>query len=57
MVVLSHVKFQNKDTYNHEESFETLSKVNAGNPVFKDGKFVGGDNTMTRRLKKAIACW
>ena len=46
------LKFQNKDTYNHEESFETLSKVNAGNPVFKDGKFVGGDNTMTRRLKE-----
>jgi len=46
------LKFQNKDTYNHEESFETLSKVNAGNPVFKDGRFVGGDNTMTRRIKE-----
>ena len=46
------LKFQNKDTYNHEESFETLSKVNAGNPVFKDGRFVGGDNTLSRRLKE-----
>lgn len=46
------LKFQNKDTYNHEESFETLSKVNAGKPVFKDGKFVGGDNTLSRRLKE-----
>ena len=46
------LKFQNKDTYNHEETFETLSKVNGGNPVFKDGKFVGGDNTLSRRLKE-----
>jgi len=46
------LKFQNKDTYNHEESFETLSKINSGNPVFKDGRFVGGDNTLTRRVKE-----
>lgn len=46
------LKFQDKDSYNHEESFETLSKVNKGNPVFEGGTFVGGDNTMTRRLKE-----
>lgn len=46
------LKFQNKDTYNHEESFETLSKVNAGKPVFKDGRFVDADTTLARRVKE-----
>jgi len=45
------LKFQNKDTYNHEETFEVLSRVNNGRPVFEDGRFVGGDTTLTRRVK------
>jgi len=46
------LKFQNKDTYNHEESFETLRRVNNGRPVFDDGRFVNDDTTLTRRVKE-----
>ena len=46
------LKFQNADTYNHEETFETLRKVNKGSPVFKDGRLVDTDTTLTRRVKE-----
>lgn len=46
------LKFQDKDTYNHEESFETLRLVNKGQPVFKKGRFVDSNNTLSRRVKE-----
>lgn len=47
------LKFQNKDTYNHEESFETLGAVNKGKPVFdKNDRLVDVDTTLVRRLKE-----
>lgn len=45
-------KFQNKDTYNHEETFKTLGRVNNGSPVFEDGRLVDNDTTLTRRVKE-----
>lgn len=44
--------FQDKDTYNHEEPFETLRLVNKGQPVFKDGRLAEVDTTLTRRVKE-----
>ena len=46
------LKFQNQDTYNHEEPFETLRKVNKGSPVFNDGRLVDTDTTLTRRMRE-----
>jgi len=46
------LKNQNKDTWNHEENFETLTRVNNGKPVFDKGRFVDVDTTLTRRVKE-----
>lgn len=46
------LRFQNADTYNHEETFETLRAVNKGKPVFKNGRLTDVDNTLTRRVKE-----
>jgi len=46
------LRWQNKDTYNHEETFETLRKINRGHPAFENGCFVDDDTTLTRRVKE-----
>lgn len=47
------LKFQDKDTYNHEETFETLSMINKGKPVFdREARLVDLDTTLTRRVKE-----
>jgi hypothetical protein len=43
------LRFQDQDAYNHEESFETLRRVNNGHTVFKDGRLANDDTTLTRR--------
>ena len=44
------LKFQDKDTWNHEAPLKTLRKINPNAPVIRNGKAV--DNTLTRRLKE-----
>ena len=46
------LRFQDQDTYNHEESFETLRRVNNGRPVFEGGRLANDDTTLTRRVKE-----
>ena len=44
------LKFQNKDTWDHEVPLKVLRKINPNHPVIKKGRLV--DNTITRRLKE-----
>jgi len=44
------LKNQTKDTWNHEEPFKQLRKINPNKPVIKNGRLL--DNTVTRRLKE-----
>jgi len=44
------VKWQNRDTWNHESPLKVLRKINPNHPIVKEGRLV--DNTVTRRLKE-----
>lgn len=46
------LRFQNQDTHNHEETFETLRLVNNGQPVFEKGRLSDADTTLTRRVRE-----
>ncbi|MHC4742142.1 MAG: hypothetical protein ACYS8Z_09535 [Planctomycetota bacterium] len=44
------LKWQTKDTWNHEEPFEQLRKINRNHPVIQKGRLI--DVTLSRRLKE-----
>ncbi len=44
------IKWQDKDTWNHESSLNVLRRINPNHPVIKGGRLI--DNTVSRRLKE-----